>query len=119
MRSFACRGADQLARCAATIAKLSPDKVWTIEVGERKSKRSTDQNARYFAILRAIGDETGNDIDDLHEVFKRLFLGTKSITVNGGSFEVSEKSSRSDTADFSAYMEKVEAYAAREWGIAL
>jgi len=48
---------------------------------EKKEKRSLKQNAYYWAYLQIISQETGNEVDDLHEYFKRIHLPAKEITV--------------------------------------
>jgi len=72
-------------------------------------RRSTNQNRFYWAYLRIIEDETGNDSTDLHEYFKRIFLPPRYITVMGKTIKVPSSTTDLDTADFSRYMEKINA----------
>lgn len=52
-----------------------------VEVTEKKSTRSQQQNSYYWVYLNLIKEETGHSTDDLHELFKGKFLskGIKEI----------------------------------------
>lgn len=52
-----------------------------IQVNEKKSTRSQQQNSYYWLYLGVIAKETGHTTDDLHELFKGKFLskGIKEI----------------------------------------
>ncbi len=48
-----------------------------------KEKRSISQNALYHMWVGIIADETGHSHDDLHEAFKAMFLGRKTVKLGG------------------------------------
>lgn len=52
-----------------------------VEITEKKSTRSQQQNSYYWVYLQVIARETGHSTDDLHELFKGKFLskGIKEI----------------------------------------
>lgn len=86
-----------------------------------KSKRSLDQNRRYFgpAVLGAIADQAwagGKQFhkDVWHEFFKRRFIGV--IELPDGT-TTSMSSSDLSIEEFSQFMHQVEAYAAQELGV--
>lgn len=89
-----------------------------IEIKENKPIRSLDANAYYWAILTIISISTGEwDRDELHEVCKRKF---NSITRRGPKqefFIIGGSTKNMDTGQFSAYVNKVKAWAMNEWGI--
>lgn len=45
-----------------------------IIIRKKKKDRSDKQNRYYWAYLGIISDETGDNVDDLHEFFKRKFI---------------------------------------------
>jgi len=85
-------------------------KMVSIEIEQAIGKRTLNQNALYWAYLRIIEDETGNDSNDLHEVFKEAFLGDKRVVVEAfGKTAVRQPSTaRQNKQEFSEYMAKIE-----------
>lgn len=86
---------------------------------EHKTKRSTDQNKRYWAILNEIAANTWLDgrqfsADAWHEFFKGKFIGYEE-TPDGRQVGIS--TTTLSVADFGDYMTRIEAYAADEIGI--
>lgn len=49
-------------------------KVCTIEIKEIKPKRSIDQNSLYWLWLTCIQEETGQDKNELHLLYRAMFL---------------------------------------------
>lgn len=88
---------------------------------EEKSKRSLEQNKRYWAILRTIS-ETGwihgqqFTSEAWHEWLKRKFIGC--IDLPGGQV-VGMSTTKLSVEEFGTYMEQVEAWAVTELGIEL
>lgn len=78
---------------------------YLITFKKNRAIRSTSQNGYYRIVLIAIANITGDTDDDLHEFFKKKFLG-KEIhgEVIGGS------SAKLDTAEFTEYLNKVIEY---------
>jgi hypothetical protein len=56
------------------IKRLELKKVYTVEITERRIKRTISQNGLYWLWLTCISHETGNDKDDLHEYFKEKYI---------------------------------------------
>jgi len=89
-----------------------------VTVAEHKQKRSTDQNARYWALLSEIAEqvEVGGkyfDRDVWHEWMKDRF-GTK---VEGPTGLLPASTSQMNTEQFAKYMTQVEVFAVQELGI--
>lgn len=86
-----------------------------------KSKRSLDQNRRYFgpAVLGAIEDQAWLDgrrygKESWHEHFKRKFIGV--IDIPGGGVRAMS-SADLNVEEFSIFMQQVEAYAAQDLAV--
>jgi hypothetical protein len=83
----------------------------------RKSKRSTEANARYWALLHAIssGIKTADgyfNSEVWHKYFKAKYLGCTDIMLPNRKI-ISEPNSTSelDMSEFNDYMTKVEVFA--------
>lgn len=92
---------------------------WVLTVTRRK--RTPAQNRRYWGqgvlaqvAAQAVVNGRQYSADVWHEQFKRTFIGVEELP----SGQVIGKSSAGlDTAEFSAFCDQVEAYAANELGI--
>lgn len=98
--------------------QLSPDKVWRVNVSAYKSRRSTDQNSRLWALYQAISKETGYAASEVHEICKVKFGEPKVIEI-GGQQVTQYTTHEKDVAWFGEFMERVEQWAAEEFGILL
>lgn len=80
---------------------------------DAKSKRSTDQNKRYWRILRevaAVAWIDGKQFDDetWHEYFRRLFIGANEISLPDGSTMLRGISTTTlNVSEFSDYMDAI------------
>lgn len=103
------------------ISRLPSDKAFAIEVKPlvEKPKRSIKQNDLYWRWLRIIAKETGNDIDLLHKVFCKKFLGYDVAEVMGEKIAVARGTSKLKVDEMSDYLTNVEAFAATELNIVL
>lgn len=83
-----------------------------------KSKRSIEQNKRYWALLRELAGVAwvgARQFDDQvwHEQFKRWFIGCEEVSLPDGTTELRGISTTKLTVDeFATYMTKVEQWAA-------
>jgi len=92
-----------------------------VTVCEAKAKRSGDQNRRYWALLNDISSSAwvgGRQYtaDVWHAEFAGRFIGW-SETPSGARVPIS--TTTLSVADFTAYMDRIEAYATSELGIEL
>lgn len=90
-----------------------------VTVTEYKSKRSIEQNKRYWAVLQQISEQAflegvSYNTDAWHEYFKRMFIGCIDLP-DGGS--LGQSSTSLTVAEFADYMTKVEVYATSELGV--
>ena len=85
-----------------------------------KSKRSLDQNKRYWALLRelsAVAWVGNRQFDDQvwHEQFRRWFIGCTDVTLPDGSVEQHGISTTTlSVEEFGVYMTRIEAWAAEQ-----
>ena len=90
-----------------------------VTVTEHKSKRTLEQNARYWALLNDIAANSwieGRQFSSeaFHEFFKRRFIGCED-TPGGGTVGISTRTL--NVGDFADYMMKVEQYATDELAV--
>lgn len=113
---FIIRNADVRRNCAMAIQSLPFEQ---FEVHIKPIRRSLQANALYWKWVSIIAEVKGFDSDEMHDAFKRHFLGEDEKTNAFGQIVVVAKSS-SDLRkhEFSEYMTKVQAYAEAE-GIVL
>jgi hypothetical protein len=117
MRTFVCRGPDQLAAAAKAVAGLNPDKPWRIVIAPYRARRSHEQNALLWAIYGEIARETGNDTETIHEAMKARFLDPVVVKLGDEPISVTGSSRKLDVKEFSEFVERVQAFAASELGI--
>lgn len=83
------------------------DKVW-VTIDDRKPKRSDQQNRLYWLYLNSIAEETGNNADALHELFKRELgpFELRNITINNRNetVKVPKSSTQYTKAEFGEYL---------------
>jgi len=72
-------------------------------------KRSLRQNSFYWLYLGMIESETGENANDLHEIFKRKFLPPRFITVLGKEYKLPASTTKLDKLDFQNYLDKISA----------
>lgn len=82
------------------------------EIKIRKSKRTLSQNSFYRVYLNVISQETGQDTESLHKLFKSKFLTGERIEViiNGESHEIIDDPTTTILSknEMSEYMYKIE-----------
>lgn len=90
-----------------------------VEVKEWRRKRSTEQNARYWALVQRIAEATGHDKSEIHDYLRLRFLPHRVIKIGGKEAVVPMSTTELSVAEFGEYMEQVEAWAATTLGVAL
>ena len=107
-------------RLLSKISKLDLEKPHEVAIKPYVKKRSLDQNALYWKWLTIIHEETGQDKDDLHEIMMRKFLEPRYVGIPHEQKDAYRiySTKRLTTAQFSEYMEKINAWAS-DFGIAL
>jgi len=100
------------ANCLKEISLL-PHNAYEVDI--REAKRSNHQNALYWKWIEIIGNALGYEKDDMHEAFKRQFLGTdQGKDIFGNIYLKPKASSKLKKREFSEYMNKIQAFAHAE-----
>ncbi len=89
-----------------------------VDVQKIHNKRSLNQNAYYWACLDIIEDSTGQSRDDLHRLFKGMFLPRKEVTLGGKKYFLAGSTSDLTKGQFVDYLLKISAKVA-DLGIVL
>ena len=76
----------------------------SLEIIERKSKRSQEQNRYYWLYLTLIKEETGNEIEDMHAYFKGKFLTKKISEIYGDKYRVTKSTTELSKGEFCEYL---------------
>lgn len=98
------------------LSELKPGD-YVIEVKRNRPIRSLSHNKYYFAILKLIATETGNDVDRLHEIAKKKFNGEMVQLPKSGMEMVGKSTSDLDSKEFSTYINRVKQWAIDEFGV--
>ena len=83
------------------------DKVTCYYTNE-KPKRTEQQNRYYWLYLNLISTETGNDIDDLHTLFKGMFLSKGVVEVLGHKVRQAKSTTELNVSQFTEYIQRIE-----------
>ena len=110
-RTFILRDTAVTGRALAFIANLPLDPLWEISCRPYKAKRSLDANSLYWVRMQEIGNALGYGPDEMHEVFKAMFLPPVTIDLGTEQRVVSGSSAKLKVKAFSEYLERVEAWA--------
>lgn len=92
--------------------KLNEGKTITLEIV--RPKRSKNENNYYWQVLAWLSDETGYTPNELHELFKGMFL-KKHIEIKGKEYTVIRSTSDLTTTEFEDYLSKIRQLASIEW----
>lgn len=103
----------------AHLWKMKEGEEVKVSVIRKRKNRSTHQNAYYWGvILPVIAHESGHSIDELHEIFKRMFLVPQEIEYRGKVIRIPGSTANLSIMEFSDFCERVRAEAAT-MGIAI
>jgi len=103
----------------AQIKRLELKKIYTVEITERRIKRTISQNGLYWLWLQCISHETGNDKDDLHEFFKQKYLADETTLVLGKYVVTRKSTTNLNTVQFKYLLDSVQIFASTELAITL
>jgi hypothetical protein len=121
--NFTIRNTEDKQAAAAYIKDLPQEKEYTVSVKIIRKNRTIDQNKLYWLWLSCICSETGNNKDDLHELFKFQYLGTINSVIRFGDTTCgvikNKSTSTLDTSEFTHYLERIQQFASAELGIRL
>lgn len=79
----------------------------SITITTQQLKRTLRQNRYYWANLQHISDQGSNDPEDLHNLFKGLFLSKGVVNVLGHRVRRTKSTTDLSVTGFAEYMEKI------------
>jgi len=85
--------------------------VYSIEITKYKKDRTASQNKLMWMWLGIISNDTGNEPDQLHEIFKLKFLGSETLSALGFKIERPKSTTKLSTQEFTDYLDKIEGLA--------
>jgi len=89
------------------ISEVSLDRPYVAEFKQFRKGRSLAQNKLFWLWLRCIADETGNDVESLHDHFCEQYLGWRFEKVLGVHHRKVHGTSGLDTKQFDEFLEKI------------
>ena len=84
------------------------DKQVYLEITEKKSKRSKDQNAYYWLYLGIIAEDTGYTTEELHALFSGMFL-SEIKEVMGKTVRIKKSTAKLTVGEFCEYLADISA----------
>jgi hypothetical protein len=96
-----------------------PEKSYDVTITPHRERRSLPQNSLYWLWIACIADETGADRNQVHDEMKAMLLPRETVRGLFGDVPRPVSTSKLDTAQFTAYLEKVEAFALTDLDIRL
>lgn len=119
MRTFIIKSGDEKTYkpLGVYLRELKPGGNYIIEVKKNRAIRSMSQNKYYHAILNIIGISTGHTHEELHEAMKMKFNCKMIFFPKGGNQVVPQSTSNLDTAEFTAYINRVKRWCIDEFNI--
>jgi hypothetical protein len=97
--------------CHAKIDALDPHIDWVISFRQKKSKRSGEQNSRYWKLLTEFGKHLGYSADEMHDLCRFKFLRSR-IEIEGEPLPLLTSSTKLTTAEMAEYQENIERWGA-------
>ena len=110
MKRYKVTSNEELEHVRKQIGELDISKAWEVEVKPFAFNRSTEQNKRYWALIKELGSFLGYDEGEMHELMKYKFLSYKTEML-GEEIPVIPSTSKLTIKEFVEYLSKVERFA--------
>jgi hypothetical protein len=94
------------------LERLEPHKQWVVNVTEKRTKRTIEQNSRLWDLYTALGQYIGIDKDEVHELMGYKFLRQQKA-INGEQVEVIKSTTKLNTQEITDYMDAIERWGAK------
>ena len=101
---------EELEHARQVLGEIDLSKAWEVEVKPFAFNRSTEQNKRYWALIKELGSFLGYDEGEMHELMKYKFLSYKQEML-GDEMVVIPSTSKLTIKEFVEYLSKVERFA--------
>lgn len=119
-RVYILRDGTLFERFISFLLKLDRTIPWEVTVKRWVPRRSSEQNARLWALHSAAAKVTGYSAEEMHELMLCRFFGTKEIAVRDQTIQVPlKRSSQRNKREFAEFMEATEAFYISELGVFL
>lgn len=92
------------------LKSLDPTQRWKVAVTRWKSKRSLEQNSRYWKLITELANYTGDDKDRMHDLMGYKFL-REVVTVKGEEIWRIKSTTELNTAQMAEYQDSIERWA--------
>ena len=94
-------------RFAKFLETLEGEKCW-LDITKYKKARSGQQNNYYWGVvLFAISAHTGHSTEELHRIFKGLFLPRRVVKYKDKEYTLTGSTKDLTTSDFVEYMDRI------------
>ena len=110
MKRYKVTSEEELEHVRKQIGELDLSNAWEVEVKPFAFNRSTQQNKRYWALIKELGDFLGYDEGEMHELMKYKFLSYKQDML-GDEMVVIPSTSKLTIKEFVNYLSRVEIFA--------
>lgn len=101
---------EELEHARKQIGELDLNKAWEIEVKPFSFNRSTQQNKKYWALIKELANYLGYSEHEMHELMKYKFLSYKQEML-GDEMVVIPSTSKLTIKEFVDYLANVESFA--------
>jgi hypothetical protein len=118
-RTFVIKDAFTRSKIAGAILKLDARAEWDITIRRHVRRRTLRQNSRLHLLFSMVSSETGNDIEDVKEGYKALFLQPKIVDLSTKRVLIYPRTSKMNVAELNEFMTRVEVHAIENFGIVL
>jgi hypothetical protein len=98
----------------AKIKALPPLPLYQATIVEKKSKRTLDQNARYWKLITDFGEYCGYDREEMHQEVGRRFLTYEKTMPNGDIKKFVKSTTKLTTKEMAELQEHIERVAAQQ-----
>ncbi len=94
--------------------EVREDKPWRVEISEKPTPRTLEQNALQHRIYAAVADETGYTPPDMKDIMVRATLGTECYEWNGELRERRKSTKGLSVKEGSEFIEMLYAWCAEQ-----
>jgi hypothetical protein len=92
------------------LTRLDPTQRWKVAVTRWKSKRSIEQNSRYWKLITELANYTGDDKDRMHDLMGYKFL-REVVTVKGEEIWRIKSTTELNTKEMAELQDSIERWA--------
>jgi hypothetical protein len=85
--------------------------IWHVTARPKKSKRSTEQNSRYWKLITDFGKHLGYAPDEMHDICRFKFL-RNAIEIEGERLPLLKTTTKLTTGEMADYQNMIERWAA-------